>query len=118
MPGPCTAAEQVVREAWIEDAVLSLFAPSKILGETGVPDGEALAQVTCNQFLGCFGEPTKVEAAIGRVYEQEGLEQASRWIEEKLLPLFERQEENRMRKSGKRTLRATKSSLVEVSSLG
>lgn len=94
-PGP---VEQLVNEAWIGDAVLSLYARSKVLRETNRADGELFARLTSNQFLGCFGEPTKVEAAIGRAYDEGGLEKAFHWIEEKLLPLFERQEENRLRK--------------------
>ncbi len=97
-----TPVEQLVNEAWIGDAVLSLYARSKVLRAKGRADGELFARLTSNQFLGCFGEPTKVEAAIGRVYERDGLQQAFLWIEEKLLPLFERQEENRMRKNLKR----------------
>lgn len=54
--------------------------------------------MTSNQFLAGFGEPSEVEAELGRVYEQGGLESAFRWIEERLLPLFERQEQNRRRR--------------------
>ena len=99
---PPTATEQIVNEAWIGDAVLSLYARKKVLRETGRSDGEFFARLTSNQFLGCFGEPTKVEAEIGRVYEKAGLQQAFLWIEENLLPLFQRQEENRIRKNLKR----------------
>ena len=97
-----TTAEQLVNDAWIGDAVLSLYARTKVLRETGRCNGEVFARFTSNQFLGCVGEPTKVEAAIGRVYEKDGLQNAFLWIEETLVPLFLRQEENRERKTRKR----------------
>ena len=88
-----------MNEAWIGDAVLSLYARSKVLRETGRCDGQIFARLTSNHFLSCFGEPTKVEATIGKVYERDGLQTAFLWIEETLLPLFRRQEENRVRKN-------------------
>ena len=88
-----------VEDAWIGDAVLTLYARLKILRETGRVDGERSKRLTSNQFLGTFGEPTKVEAEIGRVYAREGLEAAFQWIDLHLLPLFDRQEENRKRKN-------------------
>jgi dsRNA-specific ribonuclease len=92
------AAEQVVKEAWIGDAVLCLYARERILRESGALDGAKCVRMTSNQFLSAVGEPTKVEAAIGRVYEQHGLGAAFAWIEEKLMPIFARQEENREKK--------------------
>jgi dsRNA-specific ribonuclease len=88
-----------VKEAWIGDAVLALYARLKILREDGRVDGEKCKRLTSNQFLATFGEPTKVEAEVGRVYEREGLEAAFRWIEQHLLPLFERQEQNRLKRN-------------------
>jgi hypothetical protein len=90
-----------VEEAWIGDAVLTLYARLKILREDGQVDGEKCKRLTSNQFLGSLGEPTKVEAQIGRVYRSDGLDAAFRWIDQYLLPLFEKQEANRLRK-GKR----------------
>src|SRR3954470_18324006 len=87
--------EQVSQEAWIGDAVLSLYARLKILREDGRLDGEKCVRMTSNQFLSAVGEPTKVEAEIGRVYEQAGLHAAFAFIEEHLLPIFECQEEKR-----------------------
>ena len=87
-----------VEDAWIGDAVLALYARLRILRQTGRVDGEQCKRLTSNQFLGALGEPTKVEAEIGRVYAREGLEAAFHWIDLNLLPLFERQEENRKRK--------------------
>jgi dsRNA-specific ribonuclease len=94
-------AEPLVNRAWIGDAVLTLYARLKILREDGRVDGEKCQRLTSNQFLGNFGEPTKVEAEVGLVYARDGLEAAFEWIEQHLLPLFERQETNR----GKRAKR-------------
>jgi dsRNA-specific ribonuclease len=87
-----------VEDAWIGDAVLALYARLKILREDGQVDGEKCKRLTSNQFLAAFGEPTRVEAKIGRAYAKDGLEGAFAWIENHLLPLFERQEENRQKR--------------------
>ena len=87
-----------VEDAWIGDAVLALYARLKILREDGRVDGEKCKRLRSNQFLGTLGEPTKVEADVGRVYARDGLEAAFHWIEQHLLPLFERQEANRMKR--------------------
>jgi dsRNA-specific ribonuclease len=50
--------------------------------------------MTSNQFLACFGNPTTVEARIGALYQDKGMETAFTWIESKLLPLFLKQEKN------------------------
>jgi 23S rRNA maturation mini-RNase III len=85
--------EQLREEAWIGDAVLALFARDWLLTRTGRET--SLAQRTAlfelfvsNQFLSSFGEPTRVEAEIGRLYESRGLSAAFASIEEKLLPRF------------------------------
>jgi hypothetical protein len=87
--------ELPVNEAWIGDAVLALYARLKILREDGRVDGEKCQRLTSNRFLGTLGEPTRVEAQVGRVYARDGLAAAFHWIEQHLLPLFERQEANR-----------------------
>ena len=69
-----------------------------ILREDGRVDGERSIRMTSNQFLAALGEPTRVEAAIGQIYQREGLYAAFTWIETNLLPLFQKQEENRRRK--------------------
>ena len=92
-----------VEDAWIGDAVLALYARVKILREDGRVDGEKSKRLTSNRFLGALGEPTRVEAQIGRVYTSDGLEAAFHWIEQHLLPLFERQEENRKKRPLPRT---------------
>lgn len=93
---------QASNEAWIGDAVLCLYARGKILREGGQLDGEKCVRMTSNQFLNAVGEPTKVEATIGRIYEHAGLTAAFAWIEENLMPVFARQEENREKKLGQR----------------
>ena len=84
--------EQERQQAWVGDAVLALFARRWILEEKGRMDGEMLGRMTSNQFLSQFGNPTSVEAEIGRMYEREGLDAAFADLEERLLPLFRKQE--------------------------
>ncbi len=88
----------VARYAWIGDAVLSLYARIKILKEDGALNGPKSVRMTSNGFLSSLGEPTRVEAEIGLAFERGGLQGASAWIEEHLLPLFEKQEANRHRR--------------------
>lgn len=88
---------EVRHEAWIGDAVLSLFVRSWILREHGAMDGERLTAFSSNAFLSTFGNPTEVEAGIGRIYERDGLAAAFAAIEEKLLPVFLAQEKRRAR---------------------
>jgi len=82
-------------EAWIGDAVLSLFARQHILQQDGTLDAAKSSRMTSNQFLSAFGEPTAVEARIGRVYQAAGLSAAFSWIETEILPLFLKQESRR-----------------------
>jgi hypothetical protein len=82
-------------DAWIGDAVLLLYARERVLREDGKPDGERCARMTSNQFLSAVGEPTAVEARLGRVYRKEGLAAAYAWIEEHLAPVYARQEAKR-----------------------
>jgi len=77
--------------AWIGDTVLDLYARSWILEKRGGLCGETLQMMTSNQFLACFGNPTSVEAKIGTIYREEGLQPAFDWIEAELLPLFQKQ---------------------------
>ena len=90
---------ELEKEAWLGDAVLALYVRSMILREDEKVDGPKCVRMTSNQFLNTLGEPTKVEAEIGRVYQKHGLEAAFEWIEAALLPLFRKQEENRLRKT-------------------
>jgi len=93
-----TGRKEVLEDAWIGDAVLALYARLRILRGDGVKDNQKFIRMTCNQFLAITGEPSEVEAQIGRIYEREGLEAAFAFIEQKLMPMFERQEENRLRR--------------------
>ncbi len=93
---PKTEAE--LSEAWIGDAVLSLHARLKILREQGRIDAPLAAAMTSNRFLSTAGEPTSVEAAIGRAYLDHGLQTAFDYIDSRLIPLFDRQQANRIRR--------------------
>jgi hypothetical protein len=96
MPDTSHPLEQLRQEAWIGDAVLELYVRSYVLREVGIVDAAMKTRFTCNQFLNCFGNPTKVEADIGLVYERQGLEAAFSWIREHLEPLFKKQESKRI----------------------
>ncbi|GHB89789.1 hypothetical protein [Cerasicoccus arenae] len=84
--------------AWVGDAVLALYAREWILRQKDIKP-EARAQefihMTANDFLACTGEPTRVEAGIGDVYESDGLAAAFAYIEETLLPLYLKQRRKR-----------------------
>jgi len=100
-----TADEDIMRrtreEAWVGDAVLGLFAREWILRTTGKMDAEMFARLTSNHFLASMGNPTEMEAAIGRHYTKHGLASAFEKMEKELLPLFRKQELNRVRKQRK-----------------
>jgi hypothetical protein len=81
--------------AWIGDTILDLYARTWILRERGTVCGETLRRMTCNQFLACVGNPTSVEAKIGTIYRESGMESAFSWIEAELIPIFEKQERKR-----------------------
>ena len=87
-------------EAWIGDVVLGLFAREWILQNQKKMDAEMFSRLTSNHFLNSIGHPTKVEAEIGLIYNNEGLEKAYNHIEKVLLPLFLKQEKKRIRQSG------------------
>lgn len=89
--------QRLQEEAWVGDAVLSLFARTFILDAEGAVNAERCSRLTSNQFLSAFGQPTAVEAQIGRVYEREGLEAAFAWIRSELLPRFLQREEQHER---------------------
>ena len=79
--------------AWIGDAVLALYAREWLLKQPEHPlfsRQERFIRLTSNDFLKALGEPTTVEARIGTVYRNEGLEAAFQYIEEHLQPLFQR----------------------------
>ena len=62
------ALTQEREEAWVGDAVLALYVREWILREKGEMDGEMFTRFTSNHFLKSKGNPTSVEAEIGRVY--------------------------------------------------
>ncbi|MBL9151538.1 MAG: hypothetical protein JNK37_03600 [Verrucomicrobiales bacterium] len=82
-------------EAWIGDAVLALAAREWILRQHDRTDGAMLARLTSNQFLSSWGNPTAVEARLGRLYRSEGLAAAMEFVEREMIPLFLKQERNR-----------------------
>jgi dsRNA-specific ribonuclease len=92
------ASERLRAEAWIGDAVLCLFGRLRILRRDGLVDGAQYQRMASNQFLSAFGEPTAVEAELGRLYQEKGLEATFEWIEREWMPLFDRQEANRAKR--------------------
>ncbi|MCC6265048.1 MAG: hypothetical protein IT169_15855 [Bryobacterales bacterium] len=105
--------ERLQQQAWIGDAVLTLFAREKIIKEQDRVDAELASRMTSNRFLSAFGEPTAAEAALGRIYQEHGLAYAFRWIEVEWMPLFERQREKRARGSFARRTRTPAGLLPE-----
>lgn len=85
-------------EAWVGDAVLALFVREWILREDRTVDGEKFTRFTSNDSLRATGNPTRVEAEIGRIYKSGGLAAAFAHIETRLLPVFLQQEKVRERK--------------------
>ena len=96
-PSQSESIDQLRQDAWVGDAVLELYVRSYILRLRGKVDAEMKTRFTCNQFLNCVGNPTKVEADIGIIYQKSGLETAFAWIRENLEPLFIKQEAKRVR---------------------
>lgn len=82
-------------EAWTGDAVLALYVREWILKEKGGLDGDMFVRFTSNDFLRIVGNPTSVEAEIGRIYREKGLEAAFSHMETSLLPLFIQKEKVR-----------------------
>jgi dsRNA-specific ribonuclease len=78
-------------KAWIGDAVLCLFARKFVLRERDCMDAEWFTHLTSNGFLSALGNPTSVEAKIGGIYAEHGLEAAFAWMDENLIPLFRKQ---------------------------
>lgn len=79
--------------AWIGDAVLALYARQWLLEQPDHPlftRQQLFIRFTSNDFLKAIGEPTAVEASIGKVYESKGLEAAFSHIETTLQPLFKK----------------------------
>lgn len=98
---------RILEEAWIGDAVLGLYCRLRILRSDGEVNGDKFTRMTSNQFLSTFGEPSQVEAEIGRRYAQHGLDTAFAWIEAELVPNFDKREAKRTprRQSGPKPCR-------------
>ena len=77
--------------AWVGYAVLALFARQFVLRERNAMDGEWFTRLTSNDFLSAFGNPTRVEASIGKLYLADGLDAAFAWMDAELVPLFRKQ---------------------------
>ena len=77
--------------AWVGDAVLALFARQFVLRERNAMDGEWFTRLTSNEVLSAFGNPTRVEASIGKLYMAGGLDAAFTWMDAELVPLFRKQ---------------------------
>ncbi len=58
-------------------------------------DGEWFTRLTSNDFLSAFGNPTRVEASIGRLYLNGGLDAAFEWMNSNLIPMFRKQTANK-----------------------
>ncbi len=85
--------------AWIGDAVLALFAREFVLRERKTMDGEWFTRLTCNDFLSAFGNPTRVEASIGKLYLEGGIDEAFAWMNQELVPLLRKNMANRSKRS-------------------
>jgi hypothetical protein len=80
-------------QAWIGDAVLALYARRWIVANAPANANRAdlFKRMTSNQFLSGLGEPTKIEAGIGRIYEKSGELAAFEYIGKTILPLYKKQ---------------------------
>lgn len=75
--------------------MLALFARQFVLRERRSMDGEWFTRLTSNGFLSAFGNPTMVEASIGKLYLEQGEQAAFEWMNENLVPLFRKQIANK-----------------------
>lgn len=84
--------------AWIGDAVLSLYVRVWLLQSTHLSAqqrGDYFIRATSNHFLSALGKPVEVEARIGRLYEEQGLEVANAYIVAEIVPLLIAQLKNK-----------------------
>ena len=100
--------KQLQEEAWIGDAVLEIYVRTWILKTYGRQEPGVKSRFSSNAFLNCLGHPMVVEAQIGVIYTQQGLDAAFAWIKEKIEPVFVRQEENWQKDAGGRRTRKEK----------
>ncbi|GAB4421526.1 MAG: hypothetical protein OHK0021_25110 [Bryobacter sp.] len=80
--------KRILEQAWLGDAVLTLYVRQQILAREGRIDQDQAMHSTSNRFLARFGEPSEVEAILGRLYQEKGLQAAFAYIEEQLEPSF------------------------------
>ena len=95
-----SSERQLRDQAWIGDAVLALFVREWLLTNelahlTERDRSQLFELFTSNRFLASFGEPTKVEASIGRVFAASGLDASFAHIRETLLERFKQVARNR-----------------------
>jgi 23S rRNA maturation mini-RNase III len=100
--------EALRQEAWIGDAVLELYARRWVLEETNRRDVDRKVSFVRNAFLSHLGQPTRVEAEIGRRFHEGGLDAAFAWIAENLRELFLKQEANRAKKTPSQARKRTR----------
>lgn len=84
--------------AWIGDAVLSLYVRQWLLKSTHLDTqqrADYFIRMTSNHFLSALGKPTSIEARIGELYQDQGLEAAYAYIRETIVPLFLSQLKNK-----------------------
>jgi dsRNA-specific ribonuclease len=93
-------------QAWIGDAVLSLLAREWVLQREGRLEAELFGALTSNQFLSTLGPPTTIEAQLGKRYLEGGLPAAAAWLQEALIPSFERRWRLRHARGGSRVGRS------------
>jgi dsRNA-specific ribonuclease len=94
--------EGLRQEAWIGDAVLELYVREYILKQDASRDDARRISLVRNSFLNRIGQPTRVEAEIGRRYHEGGLEAAYAWIREQLEPLITEAQKAQLRASSPR----------------
>jgi dsRNA-specific ribonuclease len=80
--------KSVLEDAWLGDAVLALFARGRILASGRGIDNEKAIRMTSNRFLSILGDASEVEARIGVLYKEQGLDAAFSFIESEIEPLF------------------------------
>ncbi len=80
--------KSVLEDAWLGDAVLALFARERILASGQGIDNEKAIRMTSNRFLSILGDASEVEARIGVLYKEKGLDAAFSLIENEIEPLF------------------------------
>jgi dsRNA-specific ribonuclease len=80
--------KSVLEDAWLGDAVLALFARERILALGQGIDNEKAIRMTSNRFLSILGDASEVEARIGALYKEKGLDTAFSFIESEIEPFF------------------------------